>query len=206
MTLGAPNLMGEIDLKKSAQNLKKLFPDFKHPLISLFIGGDTRSHKLTPDILNEIIERIKTACDTLNYGILVASSRRTSSPIRELLHKEFSSYKKCPLLVLPSDEIPSQPSDLIPGMMGCSELLLVTQDSVSMISEAASSGKKVVVIQTPYPISPKHDRLLKNLTEYLAVSPPHTLDQRIIEKLRDSKLPKVLDDTIKIREALRTLL
>ena len=61
-------------------------------------------------------------------------------------------------------------ASVVPGMMSVADLLIVTEDSVSMISEAVMSGKKVMVLSlSPEGLSKKHRRFKEILERESAV-------------------------------------
>jgi lauroyl/myristoyl acyltransferase/mitochondrial fission protein ELM1 len=111
---------------------------------SLFIGGDTRDYAITPRSVEEALDRILGTVRSTGSEILVTTSRRTSPAVERLVKRKFSGEKSCRLLVIANE---ANPQNVAQGMMGLSDTIFVTEDSVSMISEAAASGKKVVILK-----------------------------------------------------------
>lgn len=130
---------------------------------SLFLGGETRNFKLPSGEIEQLIHQLEAVSQKTGAGFLVTSSRRTPGPINRLLHQRLSAHPHCQLFVDPARD--PRP-EAAPGMMALAETLIVTEDSVSMISEALSTGKKVVIVKLGQNGLPrKHLRFQKNLAE-----------------------------------------
>ena len=81
--------------------------------------------------------------------------------------------------------------EVVPGMMQLAEILVITEDSISMISEAVASSKKVVVLGLATETLPaKHRRFLQVLLERSAIvmAGPEDLVS-VIQKLEAAAQP-----------------
>jgi mitochondrial fission protein ELM1 len=161
VTEGALNLITDEYLKEQGESLKKsigLRAQSSDLKIGLLLGGDTKDFSLDKDTVLEVIRQIKSAAEKSSAGILVTTSRRTSGEIEELVKKEFSDYPGCQLLIIANEKnIPSA----VGGILGLSALVIVSPESISMVSEAASSGKYIVVFKSP--IGKRHAQFVSNL-------------------------------------------
>ena len=101
------------------------------PVVAVLLGGNSRAHRFTPS-------RAQTLADGLagiDGSIVVTPSRRTGMEIVTLLKRRlprawiWDGAGENPYL----------------GMLALAEHIVVTEDSVSMVSEAASTGKPVYV-------------------------------------------------------------
>jgi mitochondrial fission protein ELM1 len=98
----------------------------------------------------------------------------------------------------------------IPGILGLCDIIIVTEESISMVSEAASSGKYVFVVR----IDRKHRRRLKQertIDElarqgYIIKSDMAQLRDTIVQCWPPRAPAKVLNDTARAAEALLKLL
>lgn len=210
VTLGAPTSIHKEDLNESAKKLSMALHLPTKKYLSIFIGGNSSHHHLTLSMLHHLVQKLNRVIEEKDFHLLITTSRRTPKDVSQYLKNTFSKHPRCPLLIIPS-EIPSQPEHLISGMMGLSDLILVTEDSISMISEAASSGKKVIVIRTnpdQKEKKSKHRQFIQELAqkEYIDLTPLDILDKIIIQKLEDTRTPKVLNDRDSIQQALARLL
>jgi hypothetical protein len=80
------------------------------------------------------------------------------------LKETFGGKDYCPLLVIANE---ANPAGVVGEILGASDLLLVSGESVSMVSEAVSSGKPVIVF-LPCAwsgLKSKHRRFLDGLLE-----------------------------------------
>src|SRR3989338_393806 len=209
ITLGALNLIDEDYLKEQAEILKSKIGDISaRPSIGLLIGGDTKKYRLTQGIMNQVIQEIKKASLDLDADILITTSRRTPQAIEKLLRKEFSGFKNSKLLVIANEKnIP----EAVGGILGIADFILVSAESISMVSEAVSSGKYVGVFR----LKPKglnfrtrHELFLKNLESggYIYSMKKDAIADRIKSTLSARPALKRLNDRLLVEEALRKLL
>lgn len=145
-TLVAPNLVDEILLEKSSRELgRKCALDSASPKrISVFIGGNSKTYEFRLSDLEKWLRALKAFAEEHGFELLITTSRRTSVQVSELVKREFSNHPACKLLVIANE---SNMENVTYGMLGLSDIALVTEDSVSMISEAVSAGKKVLVVK-----------------------------------------------------------
>jgi len=145
ITYAAPNLVMSEYLKEQSEALLNRYSHLKDshkPKIGLFIGGSAKTVFLSDRQIKILIRQIKEVLKEINMDILITTSRRTPLRIERLLHKEFKKYPDCPLLILANQE---NVAEAVGGILGLSDIVVVSGDSLSMISEAASSGKKTIV-------------------------------------------------------------
>lgn len=130
-------------------------------LWAMLIGGPSRSHHYQTAEWDQLAADMSTLAR--NHGIrwLVTTSRRTGKEIENLLREK-----------LPPEHVADavwwchEPQKKFAAYLGSAERLWVTQDSVSMVTEAASVGKPVVVIRpshTPFPPTSFMPGYLENL-------------------------------------------
>lgn len=209
ITQGALNLIDEDYLKEQAEILKsKIGAIGGRPSIGLLVGGDTKKYRLTQSIMHQVIQEIKKASVDLDADILITTSRRTPEAIEKLLRKEFSDFKNCKLLVIANEKnLP----EAVGGVLGIADFILVSAESISMVSEAVSSGKYVGVFR----LKPKglnfrtrHELFLKNLETqgYIYSMKKDAIADRIKSLLRGRPALKGLNDRLLVEAALRKLL
>jgi mitochondrial fission protein ELM1 len=209
VTKGALNLIDAEYLKNHSEKLQsKIMLKDNKIKIGLLLGGDNRGFVLKREPIKEIIGQIKSITAQLDAELLITTSRRTSSEIEELVKSEFKDYAPCKLLVIANEtNIP----EAVGGILGLSQIVILSADSISMISEAASSGKYVVVFDTQdccAQLSKRHARFLKELSHEGYIN---FVDyRRISDTLKDihKKKPaiKILNDKEVVKESLLRLL
>lgn len=112
--------------------------------MGVFLGGATRNFKLSLSEVEQLMAEIDRLSEALKGDFLVTTSRRTPEDVNQFLSRRFKNHPRCPLCVIASED--SRP-EVVPGMMALADYLIVTEDSLSMISEAVCSGKTVVVVK-----------------------------------------------------------
>lgn len=137
-TLGAVHRVTAEKLDAAAARFAPVFADLPRPLAAVLIGGDNNVYRLTD-------ARFKALCDQLvalalsGVGLAITASRRTDETQRARL-------EEC-LAGLPAFVWDGNGDNPYFGMLGAADAIIVTADSVSMISEAAATGKPVHIVE-----------------------------------------------------------
>ena len=111
------------------------------PVVGVLIGGANGAYRLDGEKLAAVVDRIASAVMRSGGSVVATPSRRTGSDGVHLLRERLS-------------EVPGQVWDGTGenpyfAYLAVSDALIVTSDSVSMISEAAATGKPVHIIDLP---------------------------------------------------------
>ncbi len=115
--------------------------------IGLLVGGDTESIKFSREAFEKVLLGLERHTKDSEVVLLATSSRRTPDWADALLKSIFSKNKQgCPLLVIANE---SNKNGVMGGILGLCDVVVVTGESISMVSEAVSSGKPVVLF-TPW--------------------------------------------------------
>jgi mitochondrial fission protein ELM1 len=135
--------------------------------------------------------------------LLATSSRRTPPWADEILKAALKGQKQCPLLVIANE---SNLKGAVPGILGLSDVLVVSGESISMVSEAIVSGKPVVVF-LPFEkaiLKPKHEEFLERMFQQKLIvrAKPETLYE-IIQKQMMQENGRVNPVGAQDREVLR---
>jgi len=134
--------------------------------LAIFLGGPTHDYRMSLNSIEKVIQAVEGASGLLG-DYLVTTSRRTPEGIVRFLKERLLDLKGCQELVVASEDFRSE---VVPGMMRLAEILIITEDSISMISEAVASSKKVVVLGLATETLPaKHRRFLQLLLEKSAI-------------------------------------
>lgn len=187
VTEGSLNLIDQDYLEKQTKALlsSSIIGSLSSGLcIGLLIGGDAKSFHLAAKDVSEVIKQIKSVLQNLGGDILVTTSRRTPADIEELVKKEFMGYDHCKLLVIANEKnIP----ETVGAILGLSEIVVISPESIMMISEAVNSKKYVLTFESEG-LSRKHKRFLHYFAKnkYIYLTAPSGLGQMI----RDIKLNK----------------
>jgi len=177
-----------------------------HPVVAVFIGGDTADYALSPFFAETLIGQVRAACEAADGWYLVTTSRRTAPSVERALAEQTERDPRCRLLLLASRD----PLDgTMHGMLGSSDVAVVTGESISMVTEACTSGRRVIVVEPPMrgAGSRKHQRFLADLAGdgYIRLAVVPEVAGTIHRALRESRLPKRLDNLAAVHDAVARL-
>jgi mitochondrial fission protein ELM1 len=132
--------------------------NYKTPFYSFMIGGDTKNKKMNSSELGEILKKISNFVIAKNGTLLISTSRRTSEDcIREI---EMKITGKSYLYKWKANDNTPNPYYYF---IEKSEIVFITGDSISMISEIATMNKPLYVYLQENAIEKKHIRFCKSL-------------------------------------------
>ena len=137
LTVGAVHRVRPASLDAGRARFAPLFAALARPLVGVLIGGSNRAYRLTPAIAASLGQQL-AALAAQGFGIAITPSRRTGEaalkalvePLRSLPHYIWGGSGENPYL----------------GLLAHADALVVTADSVNMVSEAASTGKPVHLV------------------------------------------------------------
>jgi len=185
ITQTALNLIDEETMKEGIENIQKEGYRIRKDKvkIGLLIGGNTKNYILTNEVMEKIVTELLKIAQELDAHLLVTTSRRTSKEIETLVKDRLLNNSFCPLLIIANEK---NIEKAVPGILGLSDIVVVSGESISMVSEAVSSGKPVLVFMTKERIfkkDTKQKRFLENLRNkgYIDLVTP----ERIFERIRD---------------------
>lgn len=152
-TLGALSVSSDEELEAARRQLTA-HPRFRpsiavapeRPVIAVLIGGDTDAYELTTGFAETLMRQVLAVCDDADGVCLVTTSRRTQPAVEQYLSDRLGSHPRCPLLLLAGRDALN---GTMAGILGWARVVVVTGESVSMLSEACASGRPVVVVEPP---------------------------------------------------------
>jgi mitochondrial fission protein ELM1 len=153
VTVATPNRITAKKLEVAKQDFSSLFENIPSPRVAVLIGGSTKSHVMTMNETEKIIKQL-----TPLSNLMLTTSRRTGNANIRLLKENLADHYFW-------DGISANP---YLGMLAWADVILVTSDSTSMISEAASTGKPVYTIPMRG-LSKRQNQLVENLKKHGSV-------------------------------------
>lgn len=210
---GAPNLITTEYLNEQKELLLKRYSHLKTKVrfkIGLLIGGDAKGMYVGEDQVRLVLRQIKEAQKGIDADLLVTTSRRTPPYIDQLLARKLRKDPRCPLLVLPNrEDVP----EAVGGILALCDLLIVSGDSISMVSEAASSGKKTIVFfpktkEVILHAGNKHWKFIHKLNDqgYILASQAKDVGRSIFDIVKQKINTRPLDDNKTIHKAVRKII
>jgi len=203
-TDGALNLVDDDYLKAQSESLKRQVKIEKDLVLGMLIGGDNKDFRLNEDLVKKAALQVKIFLENNDAEILVTTSRRTTKAIEELVKKEFANYSRCKFLVVANEK--NSPF-AVGGILALSKIIIASPESISMVSEAASSKSYALVFRAPG-LGAKHKRFLSraagNKNIYLCAA--EDLNHKL-EELWSRKPPiNPLRDSLLVSGAVRKIL
>lgn len=213
VTTGAPNLVTRAYQKEQAQLLLSRYSHLKSSLrfkIGVFIGGEAKDVFLSEDQIKMLIHHLTEVGQQMNADILVTTSRRTPAAVEQLLSKRLKKHPQCSLLICAGrDDVP----EAVGGILGLADIQVVSGDSISMISEAASSGKNTVVFFPEVRVKSrerfnKHRRFIEQLQArgFIAAADVKDIGRVVYDVAKNKIQTRELDDRKIILEAVRKVI
>jgi hypothetical protein len=135
-TLGAVHRVTRRRLDEGAARLAPTLGPLPRPLVAVLIGGANRAYRLTPARLAQLADQL-AGLARQGFGLAVTPSRRTGDQVLRALRERLGR--------LPAYLWDGSGANPYFGLLGSADALVVTADSVNMVSEAAATGKPVHV-------------------------------------------------------------
>jgi mitochondrial fission protein ELM1 len=126
------------NLSVAADRWRERFAGLGRPLVGVVVGGDLRGRPFTLADAGRLVERLRDLRSATGAGLAITPSRRTPAPVRALLADVFGADPRVFLWDL-AGENPYR------GILALADRLVVTSDSVSMVSEALSAPRPVEI-------------------------------------------------------------
>lgn len=178
-----------------------------HPVIGFVVGGDTKHLSLAFDSIKKIVAGLKQVSKQGAATIVASTSRRTPAAIEQLLRQELQGYAACKMLILANDY---NPEGAIEALFHVSDILIISGDSISMVSEALGYNKYVFVFplarKNPHAVT-KHERFMQHLENdgYISVVGNTEIGNSIMDMWHRKPPIKTLPDSSRITEALKNI-
>lgn len=156
--VGAPNKINKKLLDEQKEKWQPIFNYLPSPKIAVLIGGSTKKGIFTTEHARDISIKASQLLSGKKGSFLITTSRRTSEEATKVIKSsisaqfyfhDFYSTKENPYL----------------GYLAVSDYIIVTGDSISMMSEACSTGKPVFIYSPKDIIPEKHQKFQKVLFE-----------------------------------------
>jgi mitochondrial fission protein ELM1 len=119
-------------------------PRFAHlprPLVAVLVGGSNGRFRLDAGEGARLAGQLAQMMRQDRVGLAVTPSRRTAAAVRDSLHRTLT-----PLGALVWDMTGDNPYF---GLLACADAIVVTADSISMVSEAAATAAPVLLAELP---------------------------------------------------------
>ena len=193
------NLVDDEYMKRTTGEIRKIADFGNTKKIGILLGGDNSSFTLTKETVAQMLDGVIDASKKMNASVLLTTSRRTPNHIEEYVKERLKAEDRCKFLVLANEK---NTPHAVGGILGLSDIIIVSGESASMISEAVASRKHVIVftLNKKKLGRTKFDKMLDNLIEkaYIQVVKPRDLSSAICATLNLKKRHKFPEDNFNV--------
>jgi mitochondrial fission protein ELM1 len=152
--------LSQLTEAKVAEAAQRLAPELEHlprPLVAVLIGGSNKVFRLTDEATIRLSNELVRLSRKFGVGLAVTTSRRTGPAAEALLRERLKD--------VPAEIWDGTGANPYFGYLGLADYILVTCDSVNMVSEACSTGKPVYIIALPGRQNSKFSVFLQSLID-----------------------------------------
>lgn len=141
VSAGAVHRVGRSRVDAAANNAEPWMIPTGSPRVAVLIGGSSRAYTLSNEQADRIAADLRALADQ-GCGLMVSTSRRTGADVADRLEAALQGTGAC---FHRPDRAEGRANPYF-AFLGLADHILVTGDSVSMVSEAASLGRPVGII------------------------------------------------------------
>lgn len=153
VTTATPNKITQDKLDAAKEEFAELFGQRPAPRVAVLIGGNSKAYKMTRVITEKLAAQLKDLSQN-GYSLMITASRRTGEENEKILQETLQD----------TDAYIWDGQNTNPyfGLLGWADYIIVTSDSASMVSEAATTGKPVYMVDLDGG-TPRFDRFHEGL-------------------------------------------
>jgi mitochondrial fission protein ELM1 len=140
-TLGALHRITPQKLEQAMPVFLSRIGRMPRPYITVLLGGANGAYQFSTRDMQNLAGGLVTAVRECHGSVLVTPSRRTSSVLLSFLQRSLVGF--------PTFIWDGEGDNPYFGMLAVADWIVVTSDSVNMVSEAVASGKPVQVFELP---------------------------------------------------------
>ncbi len=128
----------------TADAAARMAPQFDHlprPRVAVLVGGSNGAYRLDKTVMADFAGRLADMARKDGVGLMVTPSRRTGAENEQVLRDALAG--------LPATIWDGEGENPYFALLGLADAIIVTADSVNMVTEACSTGKPVMVAGLP---------------------------------------------------------
>ena len=138
-SMGSLHQLTDAKIVHAATALDPKWTSLPSPCIAVLLGGDNQRYVVSTEMIENMAEKLQRFAASTRASLALIPSRRTPSA---LLSRLTESLKTTPHAVMNSRD-----KNPYPGILGHAFAIIVTSDSINMASEAAVTGKPVLIAE-----------------------------------------------------------
>lgn len=137
-TTGSLNGISNALLAREAKECAEQVAQLPRPRVAVNLGGDTRQYTVDDAMAAILARGLTRLLDEQGCGLMITTSRRTGAPLMAAL---------APLAERIDTVVwTGEGANPYLGFLGLADAVVVTADSINMVSEACSTGKPVYIL------------------------------------------------------------
>ncbi len=208
VTKAAPNLIDKAYLDENARALTGHYQHLRHNVrtkMAVLIGGDAQGVVMSEQDMKIVLHQLKAVAEQLGIDLLITTSRRTPAGIEQLVIREFKDHPRTALLIIANK---ANVPEAMGGMLALADLVVVSGESVSMVSEAASSGKRTIVFSIGSTKNQKYAAFCQMLADqaHILYTAPKGVAAAIDSAVCNKIMTKPINDNAILVDALRKII
>ena len=138
VTTGSMHRVTADQLSRAAERHRERLAHLPERRVAVLIGGDNAVYRLTPERMRRLCDQLAALTREQGVGLMVTPSRRTGAANEAMLREALSG--------LPAEIWDGRGENPYFAYLGMADAIIATADSVNMVSEAASTGKPVHIV------------------------------------------------------------
>jgi len=162
--LGAAHRVSPVSLAQAELAWRERLAHLPHPRIALLVGGPIRKVGMAPDMAHDLGRTVAQLAVSLRGSVLATTSRRTGAEASDALAAGLGPAMHLLYRWGEPDENPYM------GFLATADAIVVTSDSVSMISEACAT-EAAVYVALPEQAGGRHRAFIESLVQAGQVRP-----------------------------------
>jgi mitochondrial fission protein ELM1 len=128
-------------LEREAEAWRERLAAFRRPLVAVLLGGNNGRFRLDLEAGKRLASQLVEMAKRDRVGVVVTPSRRTDPAVTALVREAVTSVDGWVWDM--------QGANPYFGMLALADMIVVTQDSISMISEAVATSAPVMIADLP---------------------------------------------------------
>jgi mitochondrial fission protein ELM1 len=132
---GSPHRVTPAKLDEALARFQAKVDPLPHPRIAVLIGGKSKAFDISPERARGLADQIAAMIAGAGGSLMVTFSRRTPLAARAIMAERFAS--------LPGMVWDGSGENPYFAFLAAADAFVVTEDSINMVAEAASTGKPI---------------------------------------------------------------
>jgi hypothetical protein len=136
--IGAPNRMNAEGFRRDLARFQTRIDPLPRPRVAMIVGGKSKSHDLPPERARAMAAEVAKAVTAVGGSLLVSFTRRTPQAAQAILVEGLAE--------VPGWIWDGQGDNPYFAFLAAADIILVTEDSTNLATDAATTGKPIHVL------------------------------------------------------------